>query len=185
MSFVVGARDKNLNEQHFSLLGYDRRLAFSLSLSPPFQATKNLFYMRHLLIPSISQRQARRSIMAMMFFGPLYLLALPFLLAITATWQGWRMKPAYLWRPFTLLSLLVAFAGTLLWPAFGESTLRNFLFGDSLTALQHLDGSWSALGNLLPLLIAYWAVCSAVFTLVLFPHTIFRLIYVFRKAKRD
>ena len=121
---------------------------------------------RPLSIPPISAREARISILATVLSNYLVRnLALTTML----TWRGWSEKPAWLWRPFTILTLVVAATAALFWPYLGGSRLYEAVFGGSyfLPTPPHLESHG--------LTLTYATLCYIVWSLVLLPHTLARL----------
>lgn len=134
-------------------------------------------------MPPISTRQARRSIVAVMLFGPLYLLLLPFLMTLVAAWRGWRLQPLRFWRPFTLMSLILAFATTLGWPLLGGYRLADFLFGESAFRLRYYALTEISFDEQILVFLAYWAASYIVCALVLLPHTVMRFVHALTTAR--
>jgi hypothetical protein len=105
---------------------------------------------------------ARIAIAATMLFGPIgrYLA-----LATMGTLRGWSMQPAKFWRPFTVVSLVLAASAALFWPY-----LEPGLY-------EEISGEMTALGS------GYLIVGYIVWSLVLVPHNIVRILQLIQERR--
>src|SRR5262245_52946080 len=78
--------------------------------------------------PSTSVRDAKIAILATVlssYFGR------QIAMTTILTWRGWSEKPAWLWRPFTIVSLWVAVIAASCWPFLFRNHLYESIFGES------------------------------------------------------
>jgi hypothetical protein len=132
---------------------------------------------RRFSIPPISAREARISILFTVLFG---YFGRQILLTTMLTWRGWSLKPARFWRPFTVVSLLIAAVAALFWPALGGDALYEKVFGASFFAPTP-PHTVAQIGP-----VVYVMLCYIVWSLALLPHTLVRvgtLLYHHRKKR--
>lgn len=106
---------------------------------------------------------ARIAIAATMLFGPF---GRHFtLMTLWTTWRGWSMRPAWFWRPFTIVSLALAATAALFWPYLQPGLYQSMRQG--------------AIGSDL----AYVTVCYIAWSLALVPHNIVRLLALIHERR--
>lgn len=125
--------------------------------------------MRRFDIPPPTARQARWAIFLPVLFGPLWYMLLPFVITILGACRAWSNQPRWFWRLFTILSLLVAASGALGWPLLGRSWLK-LVFGPGRISISPL---WQNV----PYLLGWWAASYVVWSALLLPHMVARLLY--------
>jgi hypothetical protein len=105
---------------------------------------------------------ARIAIAATLFFGPF---GRAFALTTLGTSRGWWMQPTRGWRPFTILSLVLAAAAAVLWPYLAPGLFESLIQG--------------AIGSDL----AYVTVCYIAWSLALVPHNVVRILVLIRERR--
>ncbi len=121
--------------------------------------------------PAVTERSARLLLTLKTLFGMLPTLLLPHLLAAAYAWRAWQFRPFYFWRPFTVISLMVAVVASTFWPSDGGYAI--FLYCSGRMPLD----SWNPLG----MLMYFWASSFFNFWLALLPHAILRNAYRLRQ----
>jgi hypothetical protein len=116
---------------------------------------------------STSVRDARIAIWATVLFGPI---GRHLVMITLMTWRGWSEKPAWIWKPFTIASLLVAAIEGTCWPMLGGDGLYKSVFGESFF---RPTPETREIGFAFPL--TYAAISYTIWSLAILPHTLVRI----------
>jgi hypothetical protein len=106
---------------------------------------------------------ARIAIAATMFFGPI---GRHLALTTLGTCRGWGMQPARFWRPFTIVSLVLAAVAAVFWPYLGPGLYECM--------------SPETIGSDL----VYLTVCYIAWSLALVPHNIVRILALIQERRK-
>ena len=97
-------------------------------------------------------------------FAPFYFALLPFVVTAIAAWRARTLNPTSRWMPFTILSLVIASAASILWIVL-------------VNAFKEVQSQFEQA-------LAYWISAYTVFSICLLPHTLARVASWMRRRKR-